>query len=79
MSKLTVNLLGIALTIALFVGFGLLAVNMSKKNWNGNVCTHCHTENAYEFADSNRNCYVYKCKNCGHTINIWMNNIEDLK
>ena len=62
----------------LLVGFGWLADKASKDNWNGNVCKKCHTENAFEYACSDRGSDIYKCKNCGYIIHIYFNTIEEL-
>lgn len=78
MEKWKMNLLSVIFIIALFVGFGFLTNHASKDNWNGNVCKKCHTENAFEYANSNRNSDVYKCKNCGYVIHIYFNTIEEL-
>jgi len=45
------------------------------KTWNNNICTECGMKDCYTFVTTSYNKgtqerYIYKCKKCGHLIEI---------
>lgn len=74
------SVIGALIVIVGFFTLGFIirkiCVDESRKEYNNNICTECNTINAYEYHEAvghrYGSTYIYKCKECGHTIEVIM-------